>query len=151
LISQKISLNIESDLRNLAAVLSWFEPLRPLLNDDQTWQQCRIAVVEAFTNAVRHAHHGQPRETPVYLEAVVEGDVLIIDICDRGAPFDLEQYLRHLPSPSADAEGGRGLRLIRDIADQLSYRRDGDRGNCLRIVKQLVAQPVVPSQASIAG
>lgn len=149
--SQKISLNVESDLRNLAAVLSWFEPLRPLLNDDAAWQQCRIAIVEAFTNAVRHAHREQPPETLIHLEAALDGNVLVLEICDRGAPFDLEQYLRHLPPTSTDAEGGRGLRLIRDIADQLSYRRNGDRGNCLRIVKQLVPQPIEPSKASVSG
>ncbi len=151
LIFQKISLNIDSDLRNLAAVLSWFEAVRPLLNDDMVWQQCRIAMVEAFTNAVRHAHRELPQETPVCLEAILEEDVLVLKVCDRGAPFDLEHYLRHLPPSSLDAEGGRGLRLIQDIADQLSYRRDGDRGNCLQIVKQLVPQSVVSSKASVAS
>lgn len=151
MISQKISLNIDSDLRNLAAVLSWFEALRPFLDDDIAWQQCRIAIVEAFTNAVRHAHRDQPKETPIQLEAVLDDSVLILKVCDRGAPFDLDQYFRHLPPSSIEAEGGRGLRLIRDISDQLSYRRDGDQGNCLRIVKQLVSQPAVTSQAPVAG
>lgn len=132
-------------------MLAWFESLRPLLNNDTAWQQCRIAVVEAFTNAVRHAHRDQPLETPICLEAVLDGDVLTLKVCDRGAPFDLEHYFRHLPPSSTEAEGGRGLRLIRDIADQLSYRRDGDRGNCLHIVKQLVPQPVLPSKAPVVG
>lgn len=149
--SQKLSLNIGSDLRNLAAVLSWFESLRPLLSDDTAWQQCRIAMVEAFTNAVRHAHRDQPLETPISLEASLDDHVLVIQVCDRGDPFDLEDYLQHLPPNSLDAEGGRGLRLIRDIADQLSYRRNGDRGNCLRIVKQLVPQSVNASKASVPG
>lgn len=125
--------------------------MRPLLDDDTAWQQCRIAIVEAFTNAVRHAHKGQPQETPICLEASLDGDVLILRVCDRGAPFDLENYFRHLPPSSLEAEGGRGLRLIRDIADQLSYRRHGDSGNCLRIVKQLSPQAVVQSKASVAG
>ncbi len=116
-----------------------------------TWQQCRIAMVEAFTNAVRHAHRDQPKDTPIVLEAVLDGNVLILKVCDRGAPFDLENYFRHLPPSSIEAEGGRGLRLMRDIADQLSYRRDGDRGNCLRMVKQLSPQVVMQSEVSVAG
>lgn len=149
--SQKISLNIESDLRNLAAVLSWFDPLRPSLQDDLAWQQCRIAVVEAFTNAVRHAHRELPTETPIDLEAIVEGSALIIKVHDRGGPFDLENYLNHMPPVSRDAEGGRGLRLIQNISDQLSYKREGEIGNCLRIVKQLVPQVLSTSTASVTG
>lgn len=151
MISQKISLNIDSDLRHLAAVLSWFDPLRQILNDDTTWQQCRIAIVEAFTNAVRHAHQGLPHETPIHLEASLDGETLVMEICDRGQPFDLDQYLRDLPPNSRDAEGGRGLRLIQDIADQVTYQRQGDTGNCLRIVKQLASHPLSASQASVAG
>jgi serine/threonine-protein kinase RsbW len=146
---QKISLNIDSDLRNLATVLAWFEPFRLCLNDDATWQQCRIALVEGFTNAVRHAHRHLPKETPILLEAQVESSILILSIWDKGKPFDLERYLRHLPPSSRDAEGGRGLRLIRDISDRLDYRRIGESGNCLRIVKQLAQQPLRPSRATV--
>jgi serine/threonine-protein kinase RsbW len=147
LMSQKISLNINSDLRNLAAVLAWFEPFRLCLDDDATWQQCRIAIVEGFTNAVRHAHRHLPRETPILLEAQIEGSMLVLKVWDQGQPFDLEQYLQQLPPSSRDAEGGRGLRLIREISDCLDYQRVGDSGNCLRIAKQLVQQPLQPSQA----
>ncbi len=151
MISNKISLNIDSDLRHLAAVLSWFDPWRQILDDDTVWQQCRIAIVEAFTNAVRHAHQGLPQETPIHLEALLDGETLVMEICDRGQPFDLDHYLSDLPPSSRDAEGGRGLRLIRDIADQVTYRRQGDTGNCLRIVKQLTPQPLRASEASVAG
>ncbi|NJN30569.1 MAG: ATP-binding protein [Synechococcales cyanobacterium RM1_1_8] len=124
-------------MHNLAVVLSWFEVLKPLLGNEMAWQQGRIALAEGFTNAVRHAHRGLPPETPILLVAQVGADELVLEIWDQGQFFDLERFVSQLPPSSRDAEGGRGLRLIYEVADQVDYRRFYGDSNRLRIVKQL--------------
>lgn len=111
--------------------------MRLLFEDESDWEQCRIALAEGFTNAVRHAHRYLPRQTPIELEAHCTPHSLTLCIWDRGQPFDLEGYLQDLPPGSQEAEGGRGLRLLYQISDDLQYARSHDQRNCLRVTKQL--------------
>lgn len=137
LAQQHIALQVGSDLESLEVVLLWFDQLRHPSIAEVTWLQCRIALAEGFTNAVRHAHGQRPRDTPIELRADRFDDRLEMRIWDQGRVFDLLAYIARLPRQiPIGAEGGRGLRLLQDIADRLSYGRDGDR-NCLTIVKWL--------------
>ena len=64
-----------------------------------------------------------------------------------GHPMNLQQHFQNLPeTPDLNAESGRGLFLIKEIADQLHYVRVDDQRNCLLIVKYN-AQPSMPSPA----
>ena len=110
---QKFSLQLQlnSDIYAVAQVLSWLEqldPLHPLPIPVAVLHQCKLAVVEGFTNAVRHAHKNLPRETPIELEITVFNERLEIKIWDRGKPFDFKAKLKEeLPekSPFSLSEG----------------------------------------------
>ncbi|NJR67805.1 MAG: ATP-binding protein [Synechococcales cyanobacterium CRU_2_2] len=133
-----ISLLVPSNLQALATVLAWFDQLSQVFNSQEDWDKCRIALAEGFTNAVKHAHGHLPPETPIELEVFCGEASVEMQIWDQGSVFDLDCYLAGLPPKSSqDAESGRGLRLIREIADHVSYRRTEDGRNCLRIAKQL--------------
>ncbi|MEG4086414.1 ATP-binding protein [Microcoleus sp. POL10_C6] len=56
-------------------------------------QQCKLATIEGFTNAVRHAHKNLPLETPINLEITVFNERLEVNIWDMGEPFDLQAKL----------------------------------------------------------
>ncbi|MEG4252825.1 ATP-binding protein [Microcoleus sp. Pol10D4] len=56
-------------------------------------QQCKLATIEGFTNAVRHAHKNLPIETPINLEITVFSERLEVKIWDMGEPFDLQAKL----------------------------------------------------------
>jgi len=90
--NQQIQLN--SDINAVAQVLSCLEHLDPLPIPEGVLHQCKLAVVEGFTNAVRHAHKNLPRETPIELEITVFNDRLEIKIWDRGKPFDFQAKLK---------------------------------------------------------
>ena len=134
---QTIQLQTGTDLKNLDRVLEWFDQVQRQPQISQCiWLQCRLAMVEAFTNAVRHAHHNLSSDVPVTIELSIFTDFLEICVWDCGSPFDLEKYVRELPEMvDCDRENGRGLLIIRNIADRLSYTRTTDRRNCLLIVK----------------
>lgn len=129
-------LQVSTDLNSLAQILSWFDQLDRQSVSQITWLQCRLALVEGFTNAVRHAHKDKSSETPIDIEVMIVTQYLKIQIWDYGDPFDLEQKLKDMPEQvDENDESGRGLKLMQQIADNLSYTRTSDNRNYLSIVK----------------
>lgn len=134
--TKTIQLQVKTDLNELVEVLAWFNQLYQDSIPKIDWLKCQTALAEAFTNVVRHAHKDRPLETPIELEAALFSDYLEIRILDYGPQFDLEYKVSILPSEVDEtATGGRGLYLLKQIADGISYTRDGDR-NCLFLVKK---------------
>lgn len=88
-----INLQLSSDIKAVTEVLLWFEQLEQLPIPEAVLQQCKLVAIEAFTNAVRHAHKDLPLETPIDLSVEVFQDRLELEICDRGQPFDLKSKL----------------------------------------------------------
>lgn len=132
---QKAFLQVNTDLNSLADVLSWFDQFNGLPLPDRDWLHCQLVLAEGFTNAVRHAHNGYPIELLIDIEVIIFVERVEIRLWDCGEPFDLAYRLEQLPSSfDCDAEGGRGLQLMRKLTDSLSYTRSGHR-NCLLIVK----------------
>lgn len=138
LMLQTQRLHTKSDLEaSLLEVLTWFEQFKASIGVDRVWMECQLALVEGFTNAVRHAHQHLAADTPIELEASIQGRMIELRIWDCGAAFDLQARLRSAPAVvSPLAEGGRGLVLLQKIADELEYSRTADQRNCLRLVKR---------------
>ncbi|MEG3982368.1 ATP-binding protein [Microcoleus sp. T3B2] len=91
---QKISLQVNTDIKAVAQVLSWVEQLDPLPIPLVVLHQCKLAVIEGFTNAVRHAHKNLPLETPIELEIMVFNEHLEVKIWDWREPFDIQAKLK---------------------------------------------------------
>lgn len=120
----------------LEPVLSWFDELNQPYIPQKVWLQCQLAIAEGFTNAVRHAHKNLPSEIPVNVEVSVSLHQLEIRIWDQGPPFDLEGKIQQLVKAGEHMGGsGRGILILRRIADELSYTRTDDDRNCLLIIK----------------
>jgi serine/threonine-protein kinase RsbW len=133
----KFHLQVDTKLDCLKDVLIWFESkVSPSLPQKEAWQ-CEVALAEAFTNAVRHAHEDLPASTPIDLEIELFPSFLEIKVCDCGKPFDLEaQLLAHEEDlNSVEKEGGRGLQFIKKLTDELQYLNLSDYRNCLVIRK----------------
>jgi len=134
---KKTHLQVPSDLKALDQVLSWFDRLIHSTIDNATWMGCKTALAEGWTNAVRHGHKDIPPETPIDIEVAIFPQSIEIRIFDRGPGFDLEHKLqeRKAQIKPGDDLGGRGLLLIAEIADRLSYTRTADNRNCLLSIK----------------
>jgi serine/threonine-protein kinase RsbW len=138
--SKKAHLQVNTDLAELTQILSWFDQFSNAAISQSVWLQCQLALAEGFTNAVRHAHKNHPQETQIDLEVTLFDQSLEIRIWDFGAGFDLNKKLNEMPSEiDQDAEGGRGLKLMQQMSDLLSYTQTSDRRNCLLIVKNFSA------------
>jgi serine/threonine-protein kinase RsbW len=133
---KKANLQVNTGLNGLDQVLSWFSQLYDSRIPTSVWIRCQLALAEGFTNAVRHAHNGKPADLPVDVQVAVFAEFVEIKIWDWGDRFDLESKITNI-SETVDlaASGGRGLKLMKDIADSLSYVRMADGRNCLSIAK----------------
>ncbi|HVF14226.1 MAG TPA: ATP-binding protein [Acidimicrobiales bacterium] len=87
-----------------------------------------LAVHEALVNADRHGGGA------VRLDASVEGDALVIEVCDRGPGFEFPPPADQVVTETSDpfSEHGRGVWLIRQIASRAETDRRGD-DFCLRM------------------
>lgn len=133
-------LQVKTELEALKDVLHWFEGLVfPLLPQKTGWQ-CEVALVEAFTNAVRHAHHDLPDTTPIDLEVKLLPNFLEMRIWDQGESFNLQEKLKKGEKEAGlmDREGGRGLQFIKKLTDELQYLNLPNERNCLVMRKKYV-------------
>jgi len=130
------SISVSSKLTNLIPILEWLEARQRPAIPNAVWLPSKIALAEAFTNAVRHAHQGHPIDTPVQITLRLFSTILEFEVIDRGEPFDLFEYLARQPTiTDIYATHGRGLKLLESIADRLEYRRLPDGRNCLYFSK----------------
>ena len=100
-------------------------------------QAADLALEEHLTNILRYAYDDtQLHEIRVRFELNQDG--LVIEVEDDGRAFDPLQRPRvdtALPLESKPM-GGLGIHLIRQVMDDVSYRREANR-NILRLHKRL--------------
>ena len=133
------SLRVETDLNAVPEVLQWFEQFTSPLLPQQFCGECQLALVEGFTNAVRHAHQHLPPTTPIELELQLFTQYLEMRVWDHGQPFDWQAKFEALSSEDVnplEKEGGRGLMFMNQLTDELSYIRLTDERNCLLMRKR---------------
>ncbi len=94
-----------------------------------------IAVGEAVTNAILY---GSPSaESRVVLACGRVGPSFVIEVHDEGNGFDPGAVK---PEEDTDALGGRGIRLMRALMDQVDLHYDG-RGTVASLHKKIPPKP----------
>jgi len=111
--------------------LSGLSQLRPL--SEETLGDLKLAVTEACSNSVRHAYR-DGREGSVQVLYELHPDRLVVEVCDEGDGFAVAER-----APAGDeslAEGGLGIAIIRELADELELGPNATgKGSRLRFVK----------------
>jgi serine/threonine-protein kinase RsbW len=149
-----LSLAIDSDLSNVSLVAVAVNRICVQLGlDNLRAGEVELCIAEAATNAIRHAYHDEPGHT-VAIALAAGADQLHIEVSDSGTPMppELEERLVHgtqiFESQTTDRnslpEGGRGLQIIHDLMDEVSYVRQ-DNSNRLIMTKQLPPPEVEPA------
>lgn len=135
---QRHHLQTRTSLEELVTVLTWFNQSCQSSVSRETLIRCQTVLAEAFTNVVRHAHRHLHAETPIEIEVSLYPGWLELQVWDRGPKFEFARYLGQAQQNCApDAIGGRGIRLIAQLADRVSYERTLDQRNCFRMIKHL--------------
>ncbi|CAL9520640.1 Serine-protein kinase RsbW [Streptomyces sp. enrichment culture] len=97
--------------------------------DPEVSYDLSVALTEACANAVEH---GGGRASGAYrVTAYLDGEKCRIEVTDSGPGFT-RTTSRPAPAPAADeAEHGRGLCLIRELADHVHFGNKPGRGGAV--------------------
>ena len=112
--------------------------LQALGTADRVADDVETGVGEACANAVQHAWRG----TAFDLAITVDGPVCTVRVIDEGPGFDPDG----VAPVSVSAEGGRGLALMRAVADELDVVSRQEHGTIVRLVKRLEPAPAAASR-----
>ena len=97
-----------------------------------------LVLEELILNVMDYGTEGS--DPDITIEIASEGDSILIDLSDRGRPFD---PLTEAPEPDLTSAvgdrrvGGLGVHLTKTLMDEVSYSRNADR-NRLSIVTRKV-------------
>ncbi|MEI6231955.1 MAG: SpoIIE family protein phosphatase [Planctomycetota bacterium] len=102
--------------------------------EEQQLSNLQLAVTEAATNIVKYAYKDMP-VGKVKMQLVADHRKVEIKLFDTGCAFDPSS----VPEPVMEGlqESGRGVYLIKAMMDEVSYLRDANGVNCLRMVKNI--------------
>ncbi|MEL6438787.1 MAG: ATP-binding protein [Cyanobacteria bacterium J06621_8] len=140
-ILRSIRIEAPSDLKALDQVLCQFNQIYQNSIPLRDWLQCRLALAEGFTNAVRHAHKNLPSDIPVKIEVLLKETGMEIKIWDYGSAFDLQAFIAETAKKHKDWLGsGRGIPILNKISSRLDYFRTEKQQNCLLIVKEFAME-----------
>jgi len=138
-IEQKFTLHVPSSTQNLAIIREFVTNVgvQAGLGEDDV-AKLELAVDEACTNVIEHAHGGDITKD-VVVRATFDEKMLRIEVVDSGAGFDPARI------PEEDVErlvaqrrsGGLGLRVMRSLMDEVSYEIVPGNTNRLRMTKRL--------------
>ena len=128
-----------SPLSQLDDFIAWFADRCSL----EQGESARLAIVleELMTNVAKYAYPADAGSKAVAITLARDEDRLIIEFEDQGRPFDpLAYQLPDLEAALDDRpEGHLGIHILRQLADEITYRR-ADGRNIVRIVKYMLEQ-----------
>lgn len=94
--------------------------------NDEDLARIMLTLSEAVTNAIVHGNKEDPKKE-VVISSCLDDNILSISVKDEGDGFNPAD----LPSPLKEEnllnEGGRGVYLIRQYTDGLSFSENGTR------------------------
>lgn len=106
------------------------------VEDDDLAFRAALVTSEAVMNAIEHGNAlDATRQTHVRLDADRPGRI-VVSVADEGEGFDPGALPDPLRSDALLAEGGRGVFLMRELSDDLTFS-DGGR----RVVLTLSSRP----------
>ncbi|MDJ0734591.1 MAG: anti-sigma regulatory factor [Nostocaceae cyanobacterium] len=131
----KTELNVPSDLKFLNIVEDWLlGTLKAELGETVDWSKqssrLRLALVEAYSNVVRHAHREQS-SLPILVRLELKDRDIALEIWDRGEGYDISKYMA--PNPDDCQEGGYGWLIMNRLMDKVEYQLQVNGGNCLKL------------------
>ncbi|WP_128377455.1 ATP-binding protein [Streptomyces cavernae] len=109
-----------------------------------------LALSEACANAVEHGGRSAPEASGAYrVTAYLDGEKCRIEVADSGPGFPSGPARAPVRPPAVDAEHGRGLRLIQELADHVHIGNKPGKGGAVvsfdKILKWRKDAPLVAS------
>ncbi len=125
--NNQLSLKIPSLLENIRIIESFIDKVKEdfSINDD-IYGNILIAVTEAVNNAIIHGNDSNKNKN-VHLALKISTNNILFTVEDEGDGFD-QDALEDPTDPSAlTSDGGRGIYLIKHLADEVKFDKNGKR------------------------
>ena len=104
--------------------------------DIEAIDDIKVAVSEACTNIIMHAHDDDAYNYEVLIE--LGEDVLAITVKDDGEGFGIEDY--EPPTPGGSQGSGLGIFIIKAMMDEVDIQSEQGVGTTIRMSKRLQSQ-----------
>jgi serine/threonine-protein kinase RsbW len=136
-LAKPVVLTIAADIENISEACRFVEESTQAFGAGaEAVFHLHLAVEEAIANIIIHGYQGRPGEVEIELEQQ-EGAV-IVRLRDQAPPFDpttVPPPDLSLPLEQQSADG-RGVFLIRQVMDLVSYRLTPEGENELTLIKR---------------
>jgi len=120
-------LKISSELENLKRVRTFLDDIFVVENiQRQYFNKVLLCLSESVNNAILHGNKCIS-EKIVTISISVHDSLLKIDVQDEGMGFDFESIRNPILSENLRKENGRGIFLVKNLADQLAFHEGGRR------------------------
>ena len=121
----KKTLSLESTIDQLNKVEGLIDELHESGHlPESVYGNALVAVTEAFLNAYNHGN-AEDHSKRIFLDISIDDSQVNIMVSDEGNGFNYKQ----LPDPSSEENiekvSGRGLFIIKNLADELKFEREG--------------------------
>ena len=121
------SLTLASEYDQISQVEPFVDELQEWIGfGDEVYGKIMMALSEAVTNAIVHGND-KDKSKKVYITALKKDQTLQISIQDEGEGFDPESVPDPLKDENLLKQGGRGVYLIEQYADEVSYSKGGTK------------------------
>jgi serine/threonine-protein kinase RsbW len=120
-------LHIESSLSNIHAVENVIDSITGDTGIKQdNYGKILIATLEAVNNAIVHGNRSDTRKF-VDIEILLNNNNLVVTVTDEGNGFRPKEVPDPTKPENIEAINGRGIFLMRKLADEIKYNRKGNR------------------------
>ncbi|UYZ58380.1 ATP-binding protein [Hymenobacter latericus] len=122
---KQVKIQIPSLVENIRVVESFIDNSKETFHiEDDIYGNIMVAVTEAVNNAIRHGNKFDKDKNVLLCLSVDEGQVKF-EIEDQGTGFDYDNLLDPTAPENLENPGGRGIFLIRHLADEVEFTKDG--------------------------
>jgi len=120
-----ISIEIPSLAENIRIIESFIDNAKDKFNlNDDIYGNIMISVTESVNNAIIHGNR-KNKDKNVKISLSLNEGMIKFKIADQGSGFDYAS----LPDPTSpeniEKPGGRGIFLMRHLADEIDFEDDG--------------------------
>ena len=147
---KQVKIQIPSLVENIRVVESFIDNSKDTFQiEDDIYGNIMVAVTEAVNNAIRHGNKFD-KDKNVYLSLFVEPQQLKFEIEDEGAGFNYDTLDDPTAPENLENPGGRGIFLIRHLADEVEFSKEGRR---VQLTFQLTPTPTdeTPAPGQVAA
>lgn len=135
----KFNLKVASATENLEVIREFIHDIAAQAGFDlESAGQIELAVDEACTNVIKHAHAYQENKM-LELKVEIDSEKMVINIIDKGKGFDvdkitkpdLEKYIHQA------RKGGLGIHLMRNLMDDVQFQLNPGKKNIVSLTKYI--------------